>query len=210
MGEWNQSLFDRFFAKVDNKSNTIISHGTITMLVQMVEDGYLKLMTTNNIGAKYALTLSDEELLQGLQALGKQTLLTQFESDPILFRAKLTVPRFFQTDAQDLFEFIWLLFQSRLKTIDGINDIADILGKQIDRNRVAQAFQLVQNPPQGVDLTKLNKELNNDERTVLGYYLTIQNYIAKNEVKWVQDIMGQLLQRSLGGGSQLITFERIQ
>ncbi len=63
MGDGNASLFDRFFAKVDTVSNTILEDGTMTMLVKMVEDGYLKLISTNNVGAKYAYTLSDEDIV---------------------------------------------------------------------------------------------------------------------------------------------------
>ena len=213
MGEGNASLFDRFFAKIDSATNRIISHGTMTMLVKMVEDGYLKLINTNNMGAKYAYTLSQAELLQAIQGISDETmknsLLQSFQSDPVLFKAKLAAPRFFSTEAQYYFALIGTLFQSRLAQTEGVTDMADILGKQVDPIKVSKAISLVTTSQGKVNLMDLNKELSDDERTVLGYYLAIQGRSQANDTKGTQEIINQLLQTSLAGGSQLITFERI-
>ena len=213
-GEGNSSLFDRFMAKIDTTTNTIIEHGTMTMLVKMIEDGYLKLINTNNMGAKYAYTLSDQELLAHITSISDpqlQSYLTQsFQSDATLFRAKMAVPRFFNKEAQYYFTLIGNIFQSRLGKVDGISDMADILGKQVDSINVSKALSLVNSSQGKVNLADLNKELSNDERTVLGYYLAIQSRSKANDAKWTQEIINQLLQSSLAGGSQLITFERVQ
>jgi hypothetical protein len=38
MGGGNASLFDRFVAKIDSKTNKIIKHGTMTMLAKMIQE----------------------------------------------------------------------------------------------------------------------------------------------------------------------------
>jgi hypothetical protein len=54
---------------------------------------------TNNMGAKYAYTLPDNELESSIQSLPyeetKNKLLNAFKNEPLLFRSKLAVPRFF-------------------------------------------------------------------------------------------------------------------
>ncbi|USN54729.1 MAG: hypothetical protein H6765_09660 [Candidatus Peribacteria bacterium] len=48
-GAGNQTLFDRFFAKVDNTNDTILDHGVFTMLAKLYDDGYLKYVSSNNL-----------------------------------------------------------------------------------------------------------------------------------------------------------------
>ena len=178
----------------------------------MFHDGYLKLMSTNNIGAKYAFSLSNEELSGAISTMGEagDDLLAQLQSDPILFRAKLAVLRFFREDAQSLSVLVGQIFQQRLATVNWISDIADILWKQGDPTKIAKALALVSDKKQEINLSQLNIELTDDERTILGYYLTIQNYIISKDNERLQDLISQLLQRSLTGGSQLIALERIK
>lgn len=171
MGEGNASLFERFFAKIDPDSHEIVSNGTMTMIVKMIDDGYLKLFNTNHIGAKYAYTLTPQELEQAIEQIPDQDmktrLLTALTSDSVLFRAKLAVPRFFPQEANDYFALIGYLFQSRLTNELGVSDIAAMLGKDVDMAKVLKAITLLENPPQGANLRKLNTELSNDERTVV-------------------------------------------
>jgi hypothetical protein len=86
-------------AKIDKKTNKIISHGTMTMLAKMIEDNYLKLIMTNNMGAKYAYTMSDDEIKSAINTIPSESLkidlLNAFTTEPLLFRSKLAVPRFF-------------------------------------------------------------------------------------------------------------------
>ncbi len=207
---WNASLFDRFVAKIDSKTNQIITHGTMTMLAKMIEDNYLKLIMTNNMGAKYAYTLTDEELQSSIQAIPDETtkvyLNKAFINEPLLFRSKLAVPKFFGQEAQYYFLLIWTIFQQRLSQPDSISDLADILGKDIDSTKVLSVVQAFSKPTQSSPVN-LNKQLNDDERTVVGYYSAITQRQQANDTKGVQEIVSQLLQASLGGGSQLITFE---
>jgi hypothetical protein len=110
-GEGNESLFYRFFARLTSDEQHIETHGTISMLVKMAQEGYLKLIFTNNIGAKYAFTLSDEELTS---VFG-----THSAEDLLLIRAKMAVARFFSED-QDLISKIYALFGQRLPTQKGL------------------------------------------------------------------------------------------
>jgi hypothetical protein len=63
------------------------------------------------------------------------------------------------------------------------------------------------NTPNQTSLVSLNKQLSDDERTVIWYYSAITQRQQANDTKWVQEIISQLLQSSLAWGSQLITFE---
>lgn len=212
-GEGNSSLFDRFLAKIDKKTQTIIEDGTMSMLIKMVEDGYLKLINTNNMGAKYAYTFTNNQITEAISSIGdsdiQEKLFNSFQSDSVLFKAKLAAPRFFPEEAQHYFILIGQIFQMRLQQSEGIQDMADILGKQVDSLKVAKALSLINDPKRSANLTELNKELSDDERTVLGYYLTIQQKLKANDARGVQEIIGQLLQASIAGWSQLITFERL-
>lgn len=137
------------------------------MMTQMIHDGYLRLVSSNNLGAKYAFSLSDEDLARYVQNSGLEKLIQLLERDPILLRSKLAVPKFFTSDAQDLFELIGDIFQQRLQNTQGMEDMADILGRQINTERVAKALQIVQHPPANVNLAALNTQLSSDERLVL-------------------------------------------
>jgi hypothetical protein len=210
MWGWNASLFDRFVAKIDSKTNKIITHGTMTMLAKMIQDWYLKLVMTNNMWAKYAYSLSDQELQTSIQALPDEKtrlyLTNAYTQEPLLFRSKLAVPRFFGDESQYYFSLIGVIFQQRLAQDSGISDLWDILGKKINKQNVLAAVA-VTNTPNQASLVSLNRQLTQDERTVLWYYTAIKTRQQANDNKWLQEIISQLLQASLGGWSQLITFE---
>lgn len=209
MGEGNSTLFDRFLAKIDTKTNKIIQQGTISMIAKMIQEWYLKLMMTNNMGAKYAYTLSDTELQSAIASLPYEEVKTKlwqaFMSDPLLFRSKLAVPRYFWSESQDYFILIGAIFQQRLSSPQGsgMEDIADIIGKDIKLSTLLPAIQQFSTG----NGTNLNKTLSNDEKTVIGYYSAITGKLKANDTQGAQEIIQQLLQSSLWGGSQLMTFE---
>lgn len=62
MGEANSSLFDKFFGKIVTGEERINEYGSMTMLMRLVQDGYMDLAMTNLINVKYASMLSSEEL----------------------------------------------------------------------------------------------------------------------------------------------------
>jgi len=49
MGEGNESLFNRFFAKINAVTKKIEKDGTLSTLARMYKEGYLKLISTNHI-----------------------------------------------------------------------------------------------------------------------------------------------------------------
>lgn len=209
MGWGNASLFDRFVAKIDSNTNKIIQHGTMSMLAKMIEDGYLKLIMTNNMWAKYAYTLTNKELEQAISVLPSEELKTKmlqsFYNEPLLFRSKLAVPRFFGNESQDFFVLIGAIFQQRLSQDIWLEDLANILGKDVEMKKLSETMKLLQVP--WANLTKLNKQLTDDERTVIGYYTAISQRQKANDQQGLQSIMTDLLQSSLWWWSQLITFE---
>lgn len=149
MGGGNASLFDRFLAKIDPATQKIITDGTMTMLSKMIRDGYLTLLYTNNIAAKYAYSLSDNELYQAIQLVPDQNarmrLYTQFQSDSLLLRAKISILRFFPQEANDYMLLTATTFQQRLINAQlGIADLADALGKQVRVTELAQVIVTMQ------------------------------------------------------------------
>ena len=60
MGTWNISLWYRYFGKVDKNWN-ITEKGVLPMFVDLASKWYLKYWFTNNLGIKYALSVSDDE-----------------------------------------------------------------------------------------------------------------------------------------------------
>jgi hypothetical protein len=49
MGEGNETLFHRFFAKLNPIDGSIEEDGTLTSLVKMHQLGYINLLSTNNL-----------------------------------------------------------------------------------------------------------------------------------------------------------------
>lgn len=62
MGEGNESLLRRFFGKWNASNQKFDQYGSVSMLMKLRQDGYISLFSSNNIGAKYAFSLSDAEL----------------------------------------------------------------------------------------------------------------------------------------------------
>jgi hypothetical protein len=98
MGEGNETLFHRFFAKLNTVSGTIEEDGTLTTLAKMYQLGYLKLFSTNNIGAYYAFNLDDQTLQNAFGTRDAEGL--------TLLRAKLIGIRYFPEEANTLFNQI--------------------------------------------------------------------------------------------------------
>jgi len=202
MGEGNESLFQRFFAKLDPVSGKIQKQGAITMLMKLKQDGFLRLINTNNLGAKYALTLSDASIASGLKITNPQ--------DILLAKAKLAVARYFP-DANTYVQFIAQTFVTRMQNGLAIWDIADVLGKDIDEEKVMKAANvLLSNTIQ--DQTALEtfaKDLTQDERYILTQYVGILK-MAQSQQDQFQAAVNNIISQSLGGSSQLMTFEVTQ
>lgn len=201
MGEGNESLFQRFFAKLSSVSGKIEKQGAITMLVKMHDDGFLKLLSTNNLWAKYAFTLNND-VIQNKLWVGAE--------DIILAKAKLSVARYF-SDADKYIQFIAETLSSRMANGLAIWDIADVLGKNIDEAKVIGIAQTILG--NGIKdesaLTEIAKTLTQDERYILTQYIGIVK-MAQTAPQQYQEALNSILSQSLWSSSQLMTFEVIQ
>ena len=134
MGEGNESLFNRFFAKRDPVTGKIQEDGAISSLVKLRKAGYINLFSTNNLGAKYAFSLDDATLEAKFGSMSADDL--------VFLRAKLSIARFFP-DAQQLLNFIGETFTSRIPNGQVIGDIADVYGKTVDEAKIFGAAQSI-------------------------------------------------------------------
>ena len=201
MGEGNESLFQRFFAKLDPISGKIETQGAISMLIKMNQDGFLKLLNTNNLWAKYAFTLDDATISAGLSI---------WSGDLILARAKLSVARYF-SDADKYIQFIAQTLSKRISDGLAIWDIADVLGKNIDEAKVMNAAKaLINNSIKDeAGLATLVTPLTQDERYILAQYVGIYKMASGDQTQFQQAI-SSVISQSLGSSSQLMTFEVMQ
>jgi hypothetical protein len=198
MGEGNESLMTRYFARVNPSNGQIIEDGEMTMLVKMRYDNYIKLFNSNNLGAKYAFSVTDEEIEE---FFGPQTY------DKLVYlRAKISVARFFPNEPQ-LINFVGNVFTQRLMTEQGLEDIADILGRKIDTNKTLNvAIQVVNNQSMNQNLQDNIAILSQDERMVLAQFLTMYNTLRVDPNQY-QQMINSLLQQSLASSSQIIILE---
>lgn len=198
MGEGNESLFNRFFAKKDPVTGKIQEDGAISNLVKLRKAGYIKLFSTNNLWAKYAFTLSDEAIQAKFGAMSANEL--------VFLRAKLAIARFFP-DAQDLLNFIWETFANRISNGEVISDIADVYGKTIDEAKIITVAQTILTSQwASEELSKTIESLLQDDRLILMQYLGLVNLLKANNPQY-QEFVNNIMGQSLGGGSQLIVFE---
>lgn len=198
MGEGNESLFDRFFAKKDPVTGKIQEDGAISSLVQLRNAWYINLFGTNNLGAKYAFSLSDELFVE---KFGPMT-----EDELVFLRAKLSIARFF-SDAEDLLNFIGEMFTQRVIDGKAIGDIADVYGKTIDEIKTLEAvIAIVAQQQTSEELQQIVEWLTQDERMILTQYLGLYNLLKANNPQYTE-FLNSIISQSLGGGSQLIVFE---
>ena len=197
MWEWNETLFHRFFAKINPITKKIEAHGSITMLVQLRQDGYVNLISSNNLWAKYAFSLPDSTI---------KSAFPNYSDDEITFvRAQLCVSRFFPNSAQ-LMNFIANSFSLRVRNGQAIGDIADVYGKTVDEQKIASlAQQMIQSKNQA-HLQPEIANLTNDERIVLLNYLSLFNLMQNDQLQYQKSVQW-LLGQSLGGSSQVMIFE---
>jgi hypothetical protein len=194
MWEWNETLFYRFFGKLNSIKTRIDMDGTITALIRLFKSGYLKLLSTNNLWSKYAFTLDDNTIKSYFwENLSEEEL--------ILTRWKMAVLQYFD-DASSIFWAISEIFMSRIKndTKLWIEDIASIYWLEIDSQKVANvAYNYI-----NWRATKwAAKDLTQDERNVLLSYINAYFMIKDWDVSGIQNI----LLNSVTWWSQIIALE---
>ena len=200
MWEFNKSLLYRFFAKID-ENGKIIKRWAMVMLTQMIEDWYIDFMYSNNIWAKYAYTLSDDEL---------KWYVWNISDDELMYiRAQMSSARYMD-NANELINYIAQILWDRLKNWQAIWDIADIYGKVINEEKVKNAVDVYKSyrNTQG-PFVQIVETLTQDERTILYYYLNIYLSILQDNENHdnYNSIVNNLLSQSIAGWSQLMVFE---
>lgn len=200
MWEWNESLFNRFFAKKDPITWKIQEDWAISSLVKLRKWWYINLFYSNNLWAKYAFSLSDDVINSAFGG--------KLSADEIVFtRAKLSIARFFP-DSQQLIWFIANEFINRVWNGEALADIADVYWKIIDEPKT---FTLAKQWMDGVsspqDMQKEIANLTQDERFILAQYLWLYNIWKSQDQAQMQNIVNNILWQSLWWSSQLIVLE---
>lgn len=200
MWEWNETLFHRFFAKINPINQKIESHGVISMLMKMKQEWFLDLINTNNLWTKYAFEIEDNVF----RSVFWQDLSNE---DLLLFRSKLSVARYFP-DANDYINFIANIFIQRIENKEAIWDIADVYGKLINEQKVKSAANNLLSAWQvsAQLLQSITQELSQDERLILAQFINIYN-LHKSKNERFQEAINNILWQSLGGSSQIIVLE---
>ena len=194
MWEWNQSLFDRFFGKLSG--DVILWEGAMTMLAQMIDDGYISLVYSNNIWAMYGFGLSASEIQKAFGVPPEKVK---------LIRAKLPLARFFP-DGNDLLNKVWNVLRDRIIAWDAVWDIADIIWKDIDTAGMTQSIKQYISTKDPSSITKILPTLNADQRLVLANYLWLLDTSQKDTEKFNSQIVS-FMNLSINGSSQLIVLE---
>ena len=197
MWEWNETLFYRFFGKLNSNKSKIEKDGTITTLIRLAQNGYLKLLSTNNLWSKYAFTLDDS------------TIRTYFwesltDEELILTRWKMAVLQYFD-DANSIFSSIAWIFLSRIinDTKAWLEDIANVYWLEIDSSNVANVASMFINWQR----EWVAKELTQDERTVLITYVNLYMWYKQWWENEISSMIQNLLLNSVTWWSQIIALE---
>ena len=196
-GEWNETLFYRFFWKLNRDETNSEIDWTIISLIKLYKYGYLELLSTNNLWAKYAFTIDDSTL----RSFFGENLT---DEDLILKRAKMAVLQYFN-DANLLFNVIEQIFVDRVIN-DGkscLEDISSIYWFEIDSNKVFNVAQKYLNKTQLVNTNLDIKDLNQSERNVLVSYLNIR-YLYQQDPNGFKDLIENFLLNSISSSSQVI------
>ena len=198
MGEWNETLFYRFFGKLSSDESNIEIDWTIITLVRLAKNGYLKLLSTNNLWSKYALIMDDNTIRN---YFGENLT----DEELILKRWKMAVLQYFN-DANSLFSSVAWIFISRIlnDTKWWIEDIADIYWIEIDSNKVANTARAYIN---GQAWEGFAKDLSQEERSVLITYVNLYLWYQQSWENWISSMIQNLLLSSVTGWSQVIALE---
>ena len=202
MWEWNETLFYRFFGKLSEDESKIEMDWTITTLVKLYEAGYLKLLSTNNLWAKYTFVLSDDIIRQHFWE-------NLTDEEITLIRAKIAVLKYFN-DANYLFSNVVNIFISRLMSNpqDWIEDIADIYWLEVDSKKVADVANKIINLYLSWKYGEwLAKWLSQSEKTVLITYMNIYLWYKQWWESAISSQIQNLLLNSVTWGSQIIALE---
>lgn len=196
MGGGNSTLMEKFFAKIDPSNWKIVTDGTLSMLSKMVNDGYIGVYNTNNLGAKYGYGLSSDYL--------KSIFWVTNNDDLVLLRARLATARFWQNQSQ-MIDGLSRIFTARVANWEALEDIADVYWKIIDAPKLNTMVNKAINSG-FPSIAAQVKDLSQDERFVLLNYLNILTSYNKQPGQF-STTATSIINQSLSAWSQLIVFE---
>lgn len=198
MWEGNETLFYRFFGKLNSDKTKIELDGTILTLIRLYKQWYLNLLSTNNIWSKYAFTVDDGTIRK---YFGEELT----DEDLILTRWKMAVLQYFD-DANSIFSSIAWIFLSRVMNNPKlwVEDIANIYWLEIDSNAVATAAVMYINWQASEWFAE---NLSQEERAVLIQYLNLYLWYSQKWQEWVSSLIQKLLMNSVTWSSQVIWLE---
>ena len=202
MWEWNETLFYRFFAKLNADKSKIITDWAITTFIRFYTLWYLKLLSTNNIWTKYAFTLDND------------TIRTYFwenltDEDLVLTRWKMAVLQYFD-DANSIFSTLAEIFVSRIinDTKNWVEDIANIYWFEIDSDNVANIAKKYIKEYLDWKLSEwIAKDLTQDERTILITYINLYLWYQHGWENEISSIVQNILLNSVTWWSQVFALE---
>jgi hypothetical protein len=187
MGGANSTLLDRFLWVIDEKG--------VLVLQSLVQQKYLSFITSNNIVTKYSFIASDEKLSALLNVPRGEKLLIE--------RAKMSAARFFPW-AQWYVSAAAQILAERMQTDAWVEDLADIMGKVIDKEAVtwlARRIVAWVKPEQQTEIQEALKKRTNDERLILQQYLSIKQ--SQSQPQQFRQNITSLISQSANNWSQL-------
>ena len=194
MWEWNKSLFYRFFAKT-NDNWKIIEKWALMMLSELIDQWFAKLLYSNNLWATYWFTLSDADL---------KSVYGDMDSDDLIYlRAQLAALRYMD-NANELYQWVWNIFVSRIFDWNAIQDIADVYWKDIEFWKVFNSMNVYSTNPSS--LSQMVATLSQDERLILNQFLNLYVLSSRDQSQF-SEFVSNILSNSVGWWSQLIVVE---
>ena len=206
MGTWNISLWYRYFGKVDKNGN-LTEKWVLPMFVDLASKGYLDYGFTNNLGIKYALIYSDEELskILWINDLNKVRKI-RYELTALKFLPRdigFVYPdsnlwmKMYEEWIDAFYKIMVYRLQKALKNndlYDFASDLADVNGLYVpDMQKILSEW---------ISAETFDK-MTIDEKTLVLQLMNILNQVAQNPAS-TQQVLRPIIQNALAGRAQLL------
>ena len=186
---WNSSLFDRFYWTLENKN--ISQQWALSMIANLVEEGKVKIVYTNNLITKYAYTMPSDFIKANM---GSWVNVAQVRANLSIFRycsIGWTFAKYCSYDNSQLTNLINSYVSQKVQSDDIVQDIADAQWKTLD------IWKILQFKDWNIENSNFNN-LSYDEKLILLQYLQV-----RKDPTYFQNILSQ----SIGWQSQIIVWE---
>ena len=173
------TLFRRVVGDINYADKEIYKQGVMAMFADLIDQGYVDFMYSNNIGVQYGYGLSKDELMSYIvthpDPTARQELERMARKDVTLLRTLLYISRYYGQDASELFgSLIIHIFQTRFQTGEAMEELSYIFGKEVDAEKLKSLIKPLMSGQITVEQEGLiNDELTDDERFMLLQYLQL-------------------------------------